>query len=155
MSKLLRKTCGFCRIEFTRYASEVKKNKGVLYCSQKCAKEARQVYLVKYRDLYRQRDKERDYTSKLMKRYGITAEQYSTMLTAQGGRCAICGNPQPNKRRLSVDHDHTTGKVRSLLCSFCNRGLGYFQDSTNLLSKAMEYLADHHRLAMAGQAPSQ
>lgn len=53
---------------------------------------------------------------------GVTLEQYDTLLAAQGGGCAICGNP-PKTRRLATDHDHATGKVRGLLCHRCNRAL--------------------------------
>lgn len=59
-------------------------------------------------------------------RYGITLDEYEAMLAAQGGRCAICGK-QAGKRRLSVDHNHATGKVRALLCIGCNVAVGYFE----------------------------
>jgi hypothetical protein len=55
-------------------------------------------------------------------RTGLSVEEYDAMLKAQGGGCAICGNP-PKTRRLDVDHDHKTGKVRGLLCHRCNRAL--------------------------------
>jgi len=55
------------------------------------------------------------------RKYGITLEQYDTMLAAQGGVCAICGRP-PKKNRLAVEHDHGPSKrVRGLTCHFCNR----------------------------------
>lgn len=60
------------------------------------------------------------------------------MLEAQGGCCAICKAPKGNK--LCVDHDHRTGKVRGLLCSNCNAGLGMFKDSEDLLQSAKGYL---------------
>ena len=75
--------------------------------------------------------------------YGITADEYDAMMTAQGGRCAICGSTDPGDGRsknMSVDHDHETGKVRGILCTKCNVGLGQFQDDINLLSSAIEYL---------------
>lgn len=53
---------------------------------------------------------------------GITDDDYARLLAAQGGCCAICGNP-PRTRRLHTDHDHATGRVRGLLCYRCNRGL--------------------------------
>lgn len=75
----------------------------------------------------------------LKKAYGLTQEGYDAMLEEQGGVCAICG-ASPNGKNLAVDHDHVTGKVRGLLCFKCNYGLGYFQDSRDLLAKASEYL---------------
>lgn len=58
--------------------------------------------------------------SALKRRYGVTPEQYAKMFELQGGTCAICRRP-PRRRRLSVDHDHTTKRVRGLLCFTCNK----------------------------------
>ena len=73
--------------------------------------------------------------------YGMTLKQRDTMLVAQGGVCAIC-HRRP-RHRLHIDHDHKTGKVRQLLCSGCNTGLGKFQDDPGLLRLAIEYLERH------------
>lgn len=54
--------------------------------------------------------------------YGFQAGEYERRLQEQGGVCAVCDQP-PKKYRLSVDHDHVTGKVRGLLCNNCNRAL--------------------------------
>ena len=70
--------------------------------------------------------------------FGITEEDYSKMFTEQQGACAICLIIP--KRTLHIDHCHTTGKVRGLLCSNCNTGLGQFKDNTDLLDKAKVYL---------------
>lgn len=72
--------------------------------------------------------------------YGLSLEEYRNMQEAQGFSCAICGIslPQPH-----VDHDHATGNVRGLLCGQCNRGLGNFKDSTQILAGAIEYLNIH------------
>src|SRR5688500_1693885 len=56
--------------------------------------------------------------------YGITKDDYLAMLERQGGVCATCGNP-PTDKPLCVDHDHTTGVVRGLLCHRCNKALGW------------------------------
>lgn len=87
----------------------------------------------------------------LKKTYGITEAQYDEMLRQQGGVCAICGMDEPNRHgrtgtkfKLSVDHDHGTGAVRSLLCQKCNRAIGLFGDNHELVQKAAEYLL-HHR----------
>jgi len=59
---------------------------------------------------------------KRARQLGVTDEAYEALLDAQGGGCAICG-AKPKTRRLHVDHDHATGKVRGLLCHRCNRAL--------------------------------
>ena len=74
--------------------------------------------------------------------YGITFDDYEAMLKAQNGLCAICGGQCSVKKRLSVDHDHTTGAVRGLLCIKCNCAIGYLKDSTDLARKALEYLVN-------------
>ena len=71
----------------------------------------------------------------------ITANEliYEALLTAQGGVCAICGKP-PKTRRLHVDHDHQTGRVRGLLCFTCNRFvLGKYATAAKLRAAA-DYL---------------
>ena len=60
------------------------------------------------------------------------------MLSNQSGHCAICINK--DKRKLAVDHCHKTGKIRGLLCSNCNQGLGMFKDNLDFLGRARNYL---------------
>lgn len=63
----------------------------------------------------------------MKKIYGITVEIYNQMLADQGGKCKICEALPTEKRMLAVDHCHTTGKVRALLCHTCNNLLGVFE----------------------------
>lgn len=82
--------------------------------------------------------------SRMRSLFGITLEQYYAMRESQEGRCAICGCPDRTKaRRLAVDHDHKSGKVRALLCHHCNTGLGNFRDDPALMMKAIQYLLHH------------
>lgn len=74
--------------------------------------------------------------------FGLTPEDYQEMLAQQNNVCAICGRRDRNKS-LAVDHNHTTGKVRGLLCGRCNTGLGQFQDDIRLLASAIVYLEDN------------
>lgn len=74
----------------------------------------------------------------LKKTYGITIDTYNALLEAQNFKCKICG--MSSNRNLSVDHEHSTGRIRGLLCGVCNSGLGMFKDSPHLLQKAKEYL---------------
>lgn len=67
----------------------------------------------------------------VLRAYNISLEDYERMSLEQNHKCAICGNPEMNNKNkvLCVDHDHTTGKIRSLLCGSCNTGLGSFKDN--------------------------
>jgi hypothetical protein len=62
------------------------------------------------------------------------------MFKSQSGLCGICSNPLNSISESHVDHDHSTGSVRGLLCRECNTGLGKFKDDTSLLFKAIAYL---------------
>lgn len=95
----------------------------------------------------KERSKENRHRWALANTYGITPEEYTQRLEAQGGVCAICGLEEPNEHgrtrtrfRLAVDHCHTTGRVRGLLCQKCNRAIGLLHDNTDLLRKAIGYL---------------
>jgi hypothetical protein len=70
-------------------------------------------------------------------RYGITSEEYDALMVVQDGRCAICGRGDED---LSVDHSHSTGIIRGLLCRLCNAGIGFLQDNPDLTQKATDYL---------------
>jgi hypothetical protein len=71
---------------------------------------------------------------------GCTLEMYQAFLKIQDHVCAICKKPDPNGKRLAVDHDHQTQQVRGLLCSWCNRGLGMFRDDVAAVKRAAIYL---------------
>lgn len=79
----------------------------------------------------------------VLKTYGVTPEQYDDMAKTQGGRCAICQEQPTESRRLCVDHDHSTGQVRALLCVKCNTGIGHLNDDIRLVTAALEYLQKH------------
>lgn len=72
----------------------------------------------------------------LRRRYGLTPDDVSAMLAAQGGRCAIC--KEPPKRKV-VDHDHATGRPRGILCHRCNVALAHVEN-LDFRRKALRYL---------------
>lgn len=79
----------------------------------------------------------------LKSRYGMTIEEYEERAKNQFNRCAICGRTAEQvdpKKRLAIDHNHTTNEKRGLLCRHCNTGLGLFQDDPNILRMAIDYL---------------
>ena len=89
----------------------------------------------------------------LKRNYGLSTEQFDEMFAKQNGCCAICGQPEQDKRRLDVDHNHETDVVRALLCSGCNAGLGQFGDRVETLQRAVAYLTTHNRLAEQSEFP--
>jgi hypothetical protein len=101
------------------------------YCSDQCRKQV--------------------YSDKHYKRsYGVSREWVLTKIKEQNGVCAICKSYGFKMRDdhvtgMNLDHDHKTGKARGLLCHNCNRGLGLFQDSEELLESARRYLNDSRR----------
>jgi len=84
----------------------------------------------------------------LKKKYGVTPEWYFAKLDEQDGCCAICGTSHPGagKNYFCVDHNHSDGSIRGLLCSNCNIGIGNLQDSVSLLLAAATYLNDYSTL---------
>ena len=83
--------------------------------------------------------------STFKRQYGITLLEYNSMLETQQNKCAICKQVETAKykciiRHLSVDHNHSTGKVRQILCNNCNRLLGSAKDCIKILEEAIKYL---------------
>lgn len=76
----------------------------------------------------------------LKKDFGINLTQYNSLLLSQKNHCAICPKEPSKKRRLAVDHDHITGRIRGLLCTRCNVALGLLRDNPSFLANMGEYL---------------
>lgn len=107
---------------------------------EQCREKAREWHITDYarnKDSYRNRN--------FLARYGITLDEYNEMSESQGHVCAICGNAETSYygktlKSLAVDHCHQSNAVRGLLCSACNRGLGFFRDNPETLLNAANYL---------------
>ena|ERR1035437_239535 len=69
--------------------------------------------------------------------YGVTPEQYKILVESQNGKCAICGREGIT---LCIDHCHSTGRVRGLLCHLCNSYIGVIKESPEVLARAQRYL---------------
>lgn len=82
----------------------------------------------------------------LQHKYGLSLSDFDTLMLNQYGCCKICDKPFEKNKRLTVDHNHQTGKVRGLLCTKCNVGLGHFNDCPILLKKALNYLLKADKL---------
>lgn len=85
-----------------------------------------------------------DWNAYLKRTYGITADEYDVMVGERRGRCEVCGQVPAGKRdRLHVDHDHSTGVVRGLLCSACNVSLGHVKEDPARLRALADYIERH------------
>lgn len=95
-----------------------------------------------YRAAWYQKHKEEAKFKRLLAKYGLTRAEYEALAAAQNNCCFLCDRPAEKDRDgvLHVDHDHATGRVRKLLCSQCNVGLGLFQDDPDLLRRAADYV---------------
>lgn len=106
---------------------------------------------------YRKRNPAVPWNSHLRRTYGISAADYDAMLKAQGGGCAICGKTHASKgvrNRFAVDHDHTTGRVRGILCHGCNRAIGILGDDTDGVRRALIYLERAQQPPSVAVAPA-
>ena len=94
---------------------------------------------------YRKKNKDSIASSKRKSKYGIEAHEYERLYSLQNGLCAICLTRAKDSRgrELNVDHCHTTGKVRGLLCSSCNMGIGMLLDDYQNLARAAAYLKEN------------
>ena len=88
---------------------------------------------------FRRREKRMRRASVIEYTYGLKPEEYEQMVTSQKNLCAICGTKEEGNV-LCIDHDHTTGKVRGLLCTNCNIGLGNLKDNVQIFQSAIAYL---------------
>ncbi len=145
---MLNKKCTKCGEEkpaTIKYFPSDKRNKsGIAARCRKC----RQAYRKRWRKEINPEAAKRLYRKAHFKKlYNITIEDYDRMYFKQNGVCMTCGKPETTKnqwgiRRLSVDHDHKTGKVRGLLCTCCNRLIGLARDDVSTLKRIIEYLGD-------------
>ena len=105
-------------------------------------KAAMKTQMAEYRAKNKEEIKKKMADNHLRRKYGLSREDYTALLLAQNGCCAICGSSSPKgpQGTFLVDHDHGTNTVRGLLCHPCNVGLGFFQDTPETLTKAAAYL---------------
>jgi hypothetical protein len=139
---------GLCDMHYRRQKAGRAEQRLCLYCGEPVPDgiRGRRSYCCSEHQLIANRDasqrKYRDFW--LRTKYGIDVAGYEALLAKQDGCCAICGTTNPKGRTVSpyfcVDHDHSDGRVRGLLCSTCNTGIGHLRDDPDLLRKAIAYL---------------
>lgn len=135
------KVCTHCKIR--KSVNEFWRHYNSVYPFCKACKKAQQAsWRVRNPEKYKaqadRRKRENRSEEGRFKRYGITKEQYASMVEWQHGECAICGLYVGMK--LYVDHNHKTGKVRGLLCKRCNFAIGALKEDLSVMAKAMEYV---------------
>lgn len=121
----------------------VRPKKGCAECRREKDRRCRAANLDAYRERDRLRAPARRVPSRLYRnvwRYGLPPERFFALILDQQSACAICGADFTALGGIRVDHDHATGRVRGLLCSPCNTGLGQFHDDPGTLRTAAEYL---------------
>jgi hypothetical protein len=146
------KICSRCHQEksFTEFHKYSTQKDGYHYYCKDCRKiiektPTRLEYAKKYVQMRLNADSQYQQHSRRQKRYGIKPEEYIALWEKQDGKCAICKQEETalykgRQRSLAVDHCHTTGFIRGLLCNACNNGLGRFRDDIKRLQLAIEYL---------------
>ncbi len=123
----------------TRYYKYPNSPAGVSNLCKECDKAARKRYLDQNPEVKTLTDRKYH-----LKRYGLTVESYNSLFLKQNGCCAGCNLHQSEfNRNFAVDHCHTTGKVRGLLCVACNLVIGHAQDDTSILLNLIKYLNNH------------
>jgi len=106
---------------------------GLSYRCKKCHNSKNDRDRKKIPDKYR--------NTQLMAKFNMSLDDYNKLFQEQNGCCAICGKHQSElKKSLGVDHDHTTGKIRGLLCVKCNIAIGMFDEDLIMLDNAKIYL---------------
>lgn len=128
------KTCG-ADLPLTEFHKDRNSSDGYVHSCRACVnRRAREHHRANRED--RNRKRRAEY---YMKNYGLTPEEYDRGWQEQGN-CLICQTKLKGGIQTHLDHCHTTGRHRGYLCTNCNRGLGHFQDSKEILLKAVEYL---------------
>lgn len=137
------KRCCKCKEEFSedRFYKNKKTTDGLYSWCKSCSSEATRAYLKNNPDYQRKRYKTGNGRNSLLKyKFGITTEIFDNLLLAQDNRCKICNSIFESTKDRHIDHCHTTLKVRGILCSKCNLGLGLFNDDPDRLQRAIYYL---------------
>lgn len=141
------KECSYCssikpHSEFHKDKNNTR-GKGLAYYCKTCALyKGKQFHSLKNKDNPEYKEKVRQ--QYLKRTFGISKETFLELLNQQNGKCLICGIGLLEKGTLThIDHCHTTNKIRGILCTNCNRGLGHFKDNILILRMAIQYLEQH------------
>lgn len=139
----------FCDKQLMDFFKDKNTKDGYTHTCKVCRTAAASAWNIAHPDRVRRNDKngsknspEKHRNNQLRIKFGINHSNYEQMLEKQRGVCSICKSDKPGGygKHFNIDHDHVTGKIRGLLCSNCNTGLGLFQDRIEILQNAITYL---------------
>jgi len=124
------------------FHKDTSSKRGHTYYCKECANSRSRAWTAANKHSVSYRQKKHNAYYKHM--YGISLDERIALLNSQGSKCAICRCPLDHTGgNTHTDHCHTTGKVRGILCTNCNRGLGHFQENQEFLMQAVKYLQTH------------
>jgi hypothetical protein len=131
----LQSACKTCKKEYNHKRYKTKRNSLIAQTLE--YRRSHMDAWKKYSAEYRRKNKVKTRGKKILSKYNLTLEDYDRIFLGQNKRCKICGRKDFAPK---IDHDHVTGKVRGILCTNCNTGLGNFKDRIDLLELAIIYL---------------
>lgn len=135
-----KKICSVCKVEkpLNDYYNFKAKKDGKSYRCKACDNIAKDKWKAENPERVRESSRNRH----VKHLYGMTPEEYKELLEKQDSKCKICGTTDNKGKNFSIDHCHTTNKIRGLLCNQCNRGIGMLGDTSADLQKALDYLLE-------------
>jgi len=143
MKEYQMKTCSYCGIQkslsefYNDSKSKDKKQSRCINCTTS------NLYI--WRDNNKDKVRAQGLRAHYKYKYGISMLERNTLIKKQFNKCAICQKTLKKYNEACVDHCHTSGKIRGILCKFCNSGLGYFLDSQENIKSALKYLKKHQK----------
>lgn len=134
------KVCSRCEVKqpVSNYHLDRRSGKPRSYCKS-CQNDFNREWRKKNAEKVKEANRRYALTHKLKNKYNLTEEEYDIALKESGGKCQIC----KQERKLFIDHCHTTGRFRGLICSQCNSALGMMEDLPDRLQAAANYLQAH------------
>jgi len=148
-----RKDCKVCcNQRASQYGKRYyQKNKQKIAAKAKTFREENPEVMRERYDRHKEKHPMGNRTAQWKYRYGISLDEVQTKFESQGGRCACCEEEIPHYTEFKgknhlfhIDHNHDTGKIRGLLCTKCNTGLGLFNEDIDLIKSAIAYLEKYN-----------
>jgi hypothetical protein len=144
------KKCGRCKEEkpFSEFYKHKSRSDGLTWDCKECRKEYNKRYRhsPEYMREWRKNNPLKSYLYNIKAKHGITKKEYDKLFEESNGLCSVCRKPEQLQwkdgsiKRLALDHNHKTGKIRGLLCNGCNRALGYIHDDPDIARQLAKYL---------------